>query len=478
MQCPKCKNEIEDNSLKCKFCGTKIASVCKDCGTINPITAKECSNCHKVLLKICTECGAANLPEAKVCRKCGLEFVIPQKKFNPKPEYNVEMNSQQKVKACLLDAIKDADKTIITLNGESGIGKDLVLRYTINELKNAKLLWLWGTCTQVTQLSPFGYFQDLLLTFFNVNNFCPDTLQLKKNSVKFFKQDFPALSNSEILDLLNFLYPENLDKYENIYFNKAKMFNIMKKVLLTIIEKIKAVFVIDDFENIDGMSFDFLKEILKDDYFLERCKFILISKITKPGMGCITSSKLTEDNYIDLTIAPFTKNQVEILVKQYGDLEIGEDFINLALKVSAGNPSIVEQMVLLYKDIRRNGLKHITYNSIESILDARLGILKQEDLPSYRMLIAMSVLGEKFYPAMLENFDNNPPQEFEKIIEKLVNAGFITQLNNLAFEFKSHDIWKIIVSTVKNDSCFEEILNILYELLLHKLYHNVCLFPF
>ena len=268
MQCPKCKNEIEDNSLKCKFCGTKIASVCKDCGTINPITAKECSNCHKVLLKICTECGAANLPEAKACRKCGMEFVIPQKKFNPKPEYSAEMNSQQKVKARLLDSIKDADKTIITLNGESGIGKDLVLRYTINELKNAKLLWLWGTCTQVTQLSPFGYFQDLLLTFFNVNNFCPDTLQLKKNSIKFFKQDFPTLSNAEILDLLNFLYPENLDKYENIYFNKAKMFNIMKKVLLTIIEKIKAVFVIDDFENIDGMSFDFLKVILKDDYFL------------------------------------------------------------------------------------------------------------------------------------------------------------------------------------------------------------------
>ncbi len=465
MQCPKCKNEIEDNSLKCKFCGTKIASVCKDCGTINPITAKECSNCHKVLLKICTECGAANLPEAKACRKCGMEFVIPQKKFNPKPEYSAEMNSQQKVKAKLLDSIKDADKTIITLNGESGIGKDLVLRYTINELKNAKLLWLWGTCTQVTQLSPFGYFQDLLLTFFNVNNFCPDTLQLKKNSVKFFKQDFPTLSNAEILDLLNFLYPENLDKYENIYFNKAKMFNIMKKVLLTIIEKIKAVFVIDDFENIDGMSFDFLKEILKDDYFLERCKFILISKIIKPGMGCITSPKLTEENYVDLTIAPFTKSQVEILVKQYSDLEIGDDFVNLALNISGGNPSIVEQMVLLYKDIRRNGLKHITYKSLETILDARLGILKQEDLPSYRILVAMSVLGSKFYPAMLEHFDNNSEKEFERIIENLVQRGYINQINNLSFEFKSNEIWKNIVSVVKNDDCFYEVLNILYETL-------------
>ena len=46
----------------------------------------------------------------------------------------------------------------------------------------------------------------------------------------------------------------------------------------------------------------------------------------------------------------------------------------------------------------------------------------------------MSILGLKFYPAILENFDNNPLQEFERIIEKLVNYGFISQLNNLTFE--------------------------------------------
>ena len=62
MQCPRCKKEIEDNSLKCNFCGAKIASVCKDCGTINLITSTECSGCHKVLIKICSECVAANLP--------------------------------------------------------------------------------------------------------------------------------------------------------------------------------------------------------------------------------------------------------------------------------------------------------------------------------------------------------------------------------------------------------------------------------
>ncbi len=463
MQCPKCKNEIEDNTLRCSHCGAKVASICKHCGTINPITSTECSGCHKILIKICSECGAANLPEAKTCRKCGIEFV--KLKTISKPEYTANRNSQQKVKTKLLEAIKDADSTVITISGESGIGKNLVLRYTINELKNAKLIWLLGTCTQVTQLSPFGYFQDLLLNFFNINNFCPDTLQLKKNSIKFFKQDFPTLSNQEILALLNLLYPENLDVYENIYKNKAKTFLMMRKVVRTIVEKMKAVFIIDNFENIDGMSFDFLQELLKDEYIIERCKFIIISSISRPGLGCLSSPLLTENNYTDLTIAPFTRNQADILIHQYNDVNPGEDFINLACKVSSGNPALIEQMVLLYKDVKRNKLKHIQYDSLESIIETRLSLLKQEDYSAYRILIAMTILGCKFYPAVLEHFDNNPPEEFERIIETLVQKGFVQQINNLSFEFKSYSVWKAIAAIIKNEDILSEILNILYEIL-------------
>ena len=464
MECPKCKNQIDDNTLKCPQCGARVASVCKDCGNINPITAVECSNCHKMLLKICDDCKSANLPDAIYCRKCGKEFPkIKQQVFTP--QYTAQYNSQQKVKTKIIEALKDAKNRIITVTGESGAGKNLVLRYAINDLKGANLIWLMGNCSQITQLSPFGYFQDVLLSFFNVNNFCPDTLQLKKNSIKFFKQDFPTLSNAEILDLLNFLYPENLDKYENIYKNKAKMFLIMKKVFQTIVEKVKAVFIIDNFENIDGMSYDFIQELLKDDYILERCKFIIVSKVVKPGMGCITSSKLDEDNYLDLTIAPFTEAQTEALVCQYQNFTYDKDFIKQAYKLSSGNPAIIEQFVLFNKDIEASGLKVNSVSSVESLIKSRLAILKKTDMPSYRMLMAMSILGVKFYPAMLEHFDSNSEQEFERIIETLVQKGFINQINNLSFEFKSYNIWKIIVSVLKEDEKFEDVLNILYEIL-------------
>jgi len=465
MFCPRCKNEIKDKSLKCSVCGAKIGSLCSDCGHYNLINAVECSNCGKTLLKLCEECGAANFPDAEVCRKCGTYFPLKKNKEDNLPVYSAKSSSQHRIKSMLIEGIKNPDLKIITLSGSSGVGKNLVLRYTISELTGAKLIWMMGTCSQMTQLSPFGYFQDLLLNFFNINNFCPDTLQLKRNSIKFFRQDFPTLSYEETLDLLNLLYPNSTDIYENIYYNKAKMFTIMKKVITTIVEKMKVIFIIDKFENIDGMSFDFIKELLKDDLILSRAKFILVCNEPKPGLGLITSPELKNENYLDLTIAQFTKSQTAEFLKQYKDEIFDSEFVNLADKIGQGIPGNIEQMVLLKKEIARLKLKNIEYNSIESVVEYRLKILMQENIRAYRLLAALSVLGCKVYPAALEMFDNSSPEAFESNINYLVSAGFITQINNLSFEFKTDTMWKSIVSVIKNDTSFVEILNTVYDIL-------------
>ena len=466
MLCPKCKNEIEDNSLICPECNTKIGSFCKDCGNYNLITAEECSGCGKKLLRICSECGAANLPDSKICRKCGIEFLSKESEEELlQPIYFADMNSQQKVKSLLIEGLKDPEKKIITICGENGSGKNLVIRYAINELKDAKIAWLFGTCTQITQLSPFGYFQNMLLSFFNINNFCPDTLQLKKNSLKFFRQDFPTLDNNEVNDLLNLLYPEKTDIYENIYFNKAKYFNIVKKVLSTIISKTKAVFIIDGFNNIDGMSFDFLKEILADEEIMSRCKIIITNPESKPGQGLITSINILENNYLDLTIAPFTPTQVPLFLNQYSEKGFGKDFTNLITKISGGNAAIIEQAVLLNNELKQTPLDNVSYSSLEDIMKYRLKILKKENYRAYKILSAMAVLGPKVYPAMLENFDNNTPQDFETIFSTIITKGYISQLTGLSFEFKGENIWHAVVSVIKEDEIFENILNQLYDIL-------------
>ena len=169
-----------------------------------------------------------------------------------------------------------------------------------------------------------------------------------------------------------------------------------------------------------------------------------------------------------ISIYPVEKNtdtSISNLLKQYKDMSFSKDFIKYANKISQGNPSIVEQMVLLKKDANSISQQDYQISTIDQIIEKRLNILKKEDKQSYRMLVAMSILGSKFYPAMLECFDNISPQDFERIIYKLIDKGYITQLDSLSFEFKTYNIWKSVVNITKNDDDFEEILNILYEIL-------------
>ena len=468
MICPKCKNNIDKNILNCNVCGTKIGAYCKDCGAYNLITSKICSNCGKELIKICSNCGAANLPNTDRCRKCGEELTAKEfqvtQNFVNSPEKMIKTNSQQAVKSSLTEGLKNPDIKIISLVGESGSGKSLIVKSVINELSSAKVIWLAGTCTQITQLTPLGYIQDLLLNFFNINNFCTDTLQLKKNSIKFFKQDFSTLTNSEVLDLLNLLYPESLDIYENIYFNKAKTLTMLKKVFITIVEKMKTIFVIDKFEYIDGMSLDLIKELLKEDLILQRAKFLIMDVNLRPGMGFIPADNLEQSNYLDLAIAPFSEVQTSEFLKQCSDKNFSPDFVKLVNKTAKGNPADIEQIVLFRNDISDYGLKNVKAKTLDAVIETRLNILKEHNYSAYRFLVAASVLGVKFYPLLLETFDNNSTDEFENILRTLVNSGFIVQINNLSFEFKTISIWRMIVAIVKNDVIFEEILNIIYEL--------------
>ena len=96
-----------------------------------------------------------------------------------------------------------------------------------------------------------------------------------------------------------------------------------------------------------------IEELLKDETVLERSKLIIISSEIKPAMGMITSPNLTEENYLDLTIAPFTDSQIELLIKQFSDFNYDKEFLKTAAKISCGNPSIVEQIILLQKEFQQ-----------------------------------------------------------------------------------------------------------------------------
>ncbi len=467
MKCPKCKREIDDNTIKCPHCQTKIGSLCKFCGSYNPITAAVCSSCKSELLKKCPECNSLNLPEAAHCRKCGYKFMQAEdenEELNKyveeaQPEIKAENQaiSQQKAKNLLVQYIKDDNVKVISISGESGIGKNLILRFAANDLKSYKFVWLIGKCTQITQLTPMGFIQDLLLTFFNVNNYCIDTLLLKKNAIKFFKQDFPTLSNSEVLDLLNFLYPEKTDYYENIYLNKEKYINIFIKVFKTIIAQIKVLVVIDNFENMDSTSYELLKRLIEFEDVRTNCKFIFTYSEHTPVRGVFPCSHFKDTAYKDITIAPLKKVQIDAFLLQYDELEFSTAMKDALFKISNGNPSVIEQSLNLMMDYKRLGIEPKLLSNIDLIINKRLEILKKEDDMAYRILIACAILGVKFYPAALERLYNIGGEYLKLILSKLVKLNYIIPVSNLSFEFKSSKIWSLILSNVKRSIDYDDV---------------------
>lgn len=509
MICPKCKKQIPEKSLKCEHCTTKIATFCKKCHAYNSIYNLNCAKCKTPLLKLCPSCKGVNFPNAPTCRKCGQLFSlesasekgIPKETVNVKQEteeanirqqiVNVEneikekvtiehedkqfiepdilssnlpdLFSQQKAKETMVKGLLSIDKKIISLSGSKGIGKSIVLKSVIHELRDYEIVWLLGECSAMTQISPCGLIQDILLAFFNVTNFCSDGLKLKKDSQKFFQTEFPTLANEEIFNLLNFLYPTNTDYFENILQNKEKTFIMLKKVFKTIAESNKAIITIENFDYIDGFSYEFLHNLVNSD-LTKQIKIILTFDEIRPARGYLYSDKLNNAAYLDISLGNFDQNQMNIFIDQYFTDEPCPNQIKAQLfSISSGNPAALEQLVSLLVDFKakHNSLKLNFPLTFNDVVKMRLDFLK-ENSAAYKILMTAAIQGIKFYPAIINDVVKLEENAFIEILNILQNLNFIGQINEYSYTFKNSALWSAIFEYVKTDEKFNDVSNSLF----------------
>jgi len=491
MICPKCKREIPEKTLKCGHCNAKIATFCKKCHAYNSIYNLNCVNCDNALLKICPSCKCVNFPNAQKCRKCEYEFLPkpqaveppkteivekqePAKEPEKEPEkivqsfslnYDTDLHSQQMAKELLTQGLTSLDKKIISLNGPSGIGKSIVLKSAINDLKEERITWLLGECTAITQLSPCGLIQDILLTFFNIANFCSDGVKLKKESQRFFQSEFPTLTNEEIFNLLNFLYPTNSDYFENILINKAKTFAFLEKVFKTIIENNKVVFIIDNFDLIDGLSYEFLHKLLNSDFAKKPFKILMTYTEIRPARGYLYCEKLDNEVYFDISLNSFDKNQINSFIDQYfTDEKCPEELKKKLCDLSNGNPAVLEQFVSLIIDFknRTNSFKIILPDLFNNAIEMRLNYLKDNSI-AYKILSMAAIQGIKFYPALINQVLKIDETEFLESLNLLQKLNFIVQMSEISYSFKNSILWSSVLEAVKKEENFTTLNEQLFE---------------
>lgn len=495
MICPKCKKQIEEKSLKCSHCGARVAVLCKKCSAYNSVYNLNCVSCNNVLLKVCPACKSVNFPQAEVCRKCGHGFgEVKSKKQKVKGiddesvslretskasdeaiqeeieiikseevakdsekislDYNADLYSQKQANDVLVKGILSLDKKIISLNGPMGIGKSMVLKSAVNDLRENNITWLIGECSSITQLSPCGLIQNILLSFFNITNFCSDSLKLKKESQKFFHSEFPTLTNDEIFNLLNFLYPTNTDYFENILTNKENTFTFLKKVFATIIENNPTILVVDNFELIDGLSYEFLYKLVNADF--KQLKILLTYNEIRPAVGYLYSDKLKDTNYLDISLGSFDRGQVFSFIDQYFAEEKCPDRLKSELfKQSSGNPAVLEQFVSLVIDFKtRNKSFDIKLpTNFNEVMKMRLDYLK-ESQNAFKMLMVAAIQGITFCPSIINQVLKLQEEEFGQILDILQGLNFIVQVSEFSFAFKNTILWASIFEEAKNDENF------------------------
>lgn len=75
LQCPRCHNEVPENSRFCQNCGAQLVIMnrCPKCQTELPPEAKFCSSCgHRLGTTLtCPHCGTKLPPDTRFCTNCG-----------------------------------------------------------------------------------------------------------------------------------------------------------------------------------------------------------------------------------------------------------------------------------------------------------------------------------------------------------------------------------------------------------------------
>ncbi|MBO6088363.1 hypothetical protein J6P92_08480 [bacterium] len=459
MICPICKKTIPDNALKCPYCKARTGLVCKKCNTVNSIFDYKCKKCGNEILKSCPNCNSINFPNAKKCRKCGHVFENQQDE-QLQLEYVANFVSQQNAKEILVKGVLSRDKKIMSLSGEKGSGKSLVLKSVTKELKNYTPIY--GKCTPITQLTPGGVVQDILLNVFNLPNFCLDNNEFKKNVSQLFKNEFPELNNNEILDLINFLYPAKEGTFEGIVKSKNNTFSILNKIFDIMTLPGKFIFIIDNFDFIDGFSYEFFSHYIKKENVWKNLKLILLYSEAKPAKGYFYFPTNKDDSiYLDVTIAPLEYKQTGILVNQ--KMKKIKDFPSLSsaelqeiYQISNGNPSYINHALCLKYDCELCGQEFELSTGFRGLLEHRLALLSHLNPTAYNVLISSAIIGDKINVNLVKEIFNIDNKNFKKILVYLRKMDYISPLNDIYCEFTSQLLWETIIKTSKTDANYEK----------------------
>lgn len=464
MKCPVCKKNIPNSALKCPYCKSRTGLLCSRCNTVNPLGSVVCQKCSQELLKICPHCNGVNFPDAVKCRKCGLAL---EKKQAPKSEdsplqFAPKFFTRKQAIDILTDGLLSRDKKVFGIAGEKGVGKSSLLKEVKKNLEKQNLQWCIGNCTQLTQLTPGGVIQDMLLNIFKLPNFCINNDELQKNAGEFFSNEFKFLKPDEVSDFLNFLYNFKDGNYEDIIINKRRTFDILNRIFNAFANTGKFVFVIDNFDFIDGFSIEFLSNFIQQEQVWKTLKFIAIYNNPKPVNSYFGFEEHDIKSYVDINLAPLSDRELEKNIKMASEsgIYITDREKEIIIKKSCGNPAYAEQAVSYCFDCQISDKAFLLFNNFSELVRERLETLKKINQDAHKLLCGAAILGDRLNLALLKDIFGYKNQEFLDIMSYLVKSKFVRPYNEIYYEFNNLLLWETVLKNITTDSIYFQDINV------------------
>jgi len=370
-----------------------------------------------------------------------------------------------------VNIIKDSkDKDIIALNGPEGSGKSAVLNQLSRHLSNEGYLVLYGSCTPLVQITSFGFFQDAFLRMMKF----PPYIQSTELFIKEFKKSnyaklFSFLNGSDLALFLNILYPSQKDIFDNILKNKEKIFSILERVIKTFISNRRTIILIDNFELLDGASYDFIVHLIKRGLLGSKLKFIAAYQGDKEIKSYFDISGIDKDIFETIKINGFDKNELFDISKRSSFVDIrkvlSQEEVNQIIENAGGNALRIEQETALLFDtgfLSRKENKIIVdkackpsfdRKSFEELIKYRISLLP----PSAKnVLFTAAMMGCRFSQNILFIASPMPSEKAEELLEFLVKKLYIKSADNHTCEFQNLTMWNLIYKEAKADTLYKE----------------------
>ena len=402
--------------------------------------------------------------------------------YTQEDEENFDFEVQPEVVKKVANVIKTSiTKQVIALQGMEGCGKTAVLKQVNKYLSSKGYLFLYGSCTPLVQITSFGFFQD---AFLRIMGFPPYT-KSTESFIKDFKKSsfynlFNFLDGNELTQFLNIFYPSQKDNFENIMENKQQMFSILEKVIKSFSLNNNLVITIDNFELLDGASYDFIVHMLEKGYFNNRLKLLVAYQEDKSIQTYFDVSKADDRIFEMIKVNKLSSAEMLDVVKKSLNIDIQEimdkEYLDEILEKSNGNALRMEQELALlfnthYISLKGNDIiinednrPELDPTSFEELIKLRLNSLTPT---AKNVLFMAAIMGYRFATSILCLAVTMPNEKAEKLLDFLIQEQFIQRVDNYTCEFKSLTLWKLIYQEAKTDLLYKENSERLYLSLKH-----------